>query len=67
MGFGVASENSGEAVAESHSWTLNEEASRKIIKHALDVGINFFDTAAIYQEGASEQFIGKALNDYAKR
>lgn len=67
MGFGVASENSGEAVAGSHSWTLNEEASRKIIKHALDVGINFFDTAAIYQEGSSEQFIGKALNDYAKR
>lgn len=67
MGFGNASQNDGKTVAGRHSWTLDEEASRKIIKHALDVGINFFDTAAIYQEGSSEQFIGRALNDFANR
>lgn len=60
MGFGEA--NSG-----MHSWTLNEEESRKIIKQALDLGINFFDTAAAYQGGTSEQFVGRALNDFANR
>lgn len=67
MGFGTASQNDGRTVPGRHSWTLDEEASRKIIKHALDIGINFFDTAAIYQDGSSECFVGKALNDFAKR
>lgn len=57
----------GEATAGMHSWTLNEEESRKIIKQALDLGINFFDTAAAYQGGTSEQFVGRALNDFANR
>ncbi len=50
-----------------HSWVLNEEDSRKIIKKALDLGINFFDTANVYGLGASEEILGKALKDYAKR
>ena len=54
MEFGIASKNSGKAAAGSHSWTLDENKSREIIKHALDTGINFFDTAAIYQNGSSE-------------
>lgn len=50
-----------------HDWLLNEEDSRKIIKKALDLGINFFDTANIYSLGTSEEYLGRALKDYAKR
>jgi len=51
----------------AHPWTLNEEKSRPFIKHALDLGINFFDTANIYSDGTSEEIVGRALRDYAKR
>jgi aryl-alcohol dehydrogenase-like predicted oxidoreductase len=51
----------------THPWVLNEENSRPIIKKALDLGINFFDTANIYSTGSSEEFVGKALKDYANR
>lgn len=50
-----------------HKWILNEEESRPIIKHALDLGINFFDTANVYAAGTSEEILGKALRDYANR
>lgn len=50
-----------------HDWVLREEDSRKIIKKALDLGINFFDTANVYSIGESERILGKALNDYADR
>ena len=50
-----------------HSWTLEEEGSRKIIKYGLDAGINFFDTAMGYQNGTSEEFVGRAIRDFAKR
>ena len=50
-----------------HSWTLDEERSREIIRGALDLGINFFDTAIAYQNGTSEQYLGRALRDFAKR
>ncbi|WP_027108517.1 aldo/keto reductase [Lacticigenium naphthae] len=50
-----------------HSWVLDEEQSRKIIKKSLDMGINFFDTANVYGLGSSEEIMGKALKDYAKR
>ena len=48
-------------------WALNEEQSRPFIQKALELGINFFDTADIYTAGASEQVVGKALKDFAKR
>ena len=48
-------------------WALNEEDSRPFIKKALELGINFFDTANVYNEGGSEITVGKALNDFAKR
>ena len=48
-------------------WVLDEESSRSIIKHALDQGINFFDTANSYSGGSSEEFTGRALKDYARR
>lgn len=50
-----------------HKWVLNEEDSRPIIKKALEMGINFFDTANIYSIGVSEEILGRALKDFAKR
>ncbi|HEX5690530.1 MAG TPA: aldo/keto reductase, partial [Roseiflexaceae bacterium] len=50
-----------------HKWVLNEENSRPVIKKALDMGINFFDTANIYSIGASEAILGRALKDFANR
>jgi aryl-alcohol dehydrogenase-like predicted oxidoreductase len=60
MGFGDP--NNG-----MHTWTLNEEESRKIIKAGIDNGINFFDTAIGYQNGTSEQYVGRAIKDFADR
>ena len=60
MGFGDAQKG-------MHSWTLPEDKSREIIKYALDNGINFFDTAMAYQGGTSEEFLGRAIKDFAKR
>ena len=60
MGFGDASNG-------QHSWTIDEEHSREIIKRGLDLGVNFYDTAIGYQSGTSEQYVGKALRDFAKR
>jgi 1-deoxyxylulose-5-phosphate synthase len=48
-------------------WSLDEEASRPLIKHALEAGINFFDTANLYSYGSSEEILGRALKDYANR
>ena len=50
-----------------HQWVLNEEASRPIIQKALELGINFFDTANVYSIGTSEEYLGRALKDFAKR
>jgi aryl-alcohol dehydrogenase-like predicted oxidoreductase len=51
----------------SHPWTLVEEQSRPFIARALELGINFFDTSNSYSDGTSEEIIGRALRDYAKR
>ncbi len=48
-------------------WSLDEEASRPLIKHALEAGINFFDTANMYSQGSSEEILGRALKDFADR
>ncbi|MDL5039631.1 aldo/keto reductase [Heyndrickxia coagulans] len=50
-----------------HKWVLDEEHSRPIIKKALELGINFFDTANVYSMGTSEEILGRALKDYANR
>ncbi|WP_368255118.1 aldo/keto reductase [Enterococcus innesii] len=60
MGFGDP--NSG-----FHEWVIEEDDSREVIKKALDLGINFFDTANVYSYGASEEIVGRALNDFAPR
>ena len=51
----------------SHPWTLDEETSRPMIRRALELGINFFDTANSYSDGTSEEIVGRALRDFAKR
>ena len=50
-----------------HPWTLDEAASRPFVKRALERGINFFDTADMYSRGASEEVLGRALKDFARR
>lgn len=60
MGFGDAQNG-------QHSWTVDEEHTRQIVKHALELGINFFDTSIAYQSGTSEQYLGRALRDFAER
>ncbi|MCI9637921.1 MAG: aldo/keto reductase [Hungatella sp.] len=50
-----------------HSWTIDEEHTREIIKRGLELGVNFFDTAIAYQSGTSERYVGRALRDFAKR
>lgn len=60
MGFGDSSNG-------QHGWTLDESASREIIKYGLENGINFYDTAIAYQNGTSEQFVGRALRNFGKR
>ncbi|GAA4605870.1 aldo/keto reductase [Actinoallomurus liliacearum] len=51
----------------NHAWTLDEEQSRPLIRRAAEAGINFFDTANVYSDGTSEEIVGRALADYARR
>ncbi|WP_432118173.1 aldo/keto reductase [Streptomyces sp. bgisy032] len=51
----------------THEWTLDEEASRPLIRQAVEAGITFFDTANVYSDGTSEEIVGRALRDFARR
>ena len=57
----------GEAGNGQHSWTVDEPHSREIIRKGLELGVNFFDTAIAYQSGTSEQYLGRAVRDFARR
>ncbi len=57
----------GDSTIGQHSWTIDEAHTREIIRRALDLGVNFFDTAIAYQLGTSEQFVGRTLRDMALR
>ena len=57
----------GEPGRGNHSWTLGEEDSRALIRQALDLGINFLDTANTYSDGSSEEIVGRAIQDFSKR
>src|SRR5687767_10244679 len=57
----------GDAERWTHKWVLNEENSRPVIQKALEMGINFFDTANVYSIGRSEEILGRALKDFARR
>ncbi|MDQ2892251.1 MAG: aldo/keto reductase [Pseudomonadota bacterium] len=60
MTFGVADRG-------NHEWTLDEAASRPILRKAVEAGINFFDTANVYSDGTSEEIVGRALKEFAPR
>ena len=60
MSYGIADRG-------SHLWTLDEEHSRPFIRRAVEEGINFFDTANVYSDGTSEEIVGRALGDFARR
>ena len=60
MGFGDASKG-------MHSWTLDEQSSKEIVKRGLELGVNFFDTAIAYQGGTGEEYLGRILHSLAKR
>ena len=57
----------GNAATGQHSWTADEARSREIIRRGLELGVNFFDTAIGYQNGTSEEYLGRALKDLARR
>ena len=51
----------------NHAWSLPEEESRALLKQAIDLGINFLDTANTYSNGSSEEIVGRAIKDFSKR
>lgn len=57
----------GDPASKMHAWTLNPEESESIIKHALNLGINFFDTANCYSAGTSEEYLGRAIKNNVAR
>lgn len=57
----------GKPSADFHEWTLDPEETNTIVKHALDLGINFFDTANCYSHGTSEEYLGRAIKNNTSR
>lgn len=57
----------GDPASKMHAWTLNPQESEDIIKHALELGINFFDTANCYSAGTSEEYLGRAIRKHIAR
>ncbi|HEY0199856.1 MAG TPA: aldo/keto reductase [Rhodanobacter sp.] len=57
----------GEPQRGNHPWTLDEAASRPLIRKAVDLGVNFFDTANVYSDGSSEEIVGRALKEFTQR
>lgn len=57
----------GDAKRWFHPWVIDEEQSRPVIKKALELGSNFFDTANVYSMGTSKEILGRALKDFANR
>ncbi|MFI5835438.1 aldo/keto reductase [Micromonospora sp. NPDC051300] len=57
----------GEPGRGTHPWSLPEDAARPSIRQALELGVNFFDTANVYSDGTSEEIVGRALKDFADR
>jgi aryl-alcohol dehydrogenase-like predicted oxidoreductase len=57
----------GDPARGNHAWTLNEEQSRPFLRRAVELGINFFDTGEDYSDGTSEEIVGRALREFARR
>ncbi|WP_404387433.1 aldo/keto reductase [Humibacillus xanthopallidus] len=57
----------GDPARGAHPWTLDEDASRPLIRQAIEAGINTFDTANVYSDGSSEEIVGRALTEFGRR
>ena len=57
----------GDSSRGSHAWTLDEERSRPLLRQAIELGVNFLDTANVYSDGTSEEIVGRAIKDFARR
>lgn len=57
----------GEPSRGAHPWSLDEAASRPLLRQAVEAGINFFDTANVYSDGSSEEIVGRALREFTRR
>ncbi|MDQ0396214.1 aldo/keto reductase [Labrys monachus] len=57
----------GEPDRGNHTWTLPEEESRPLLRQAIELGINFLDTANVYSDGSSEEIVGRAIRDFSRR
>lgn len=57
----------GDPASKMHAWTLDPQKSEEIIRHALELGINFFDTANTYSAGTSEEYLGRAIKNNVSR
>ena len=57
----------GDPRAGLHTWTLDEEASQPFFRQAVELGVTFWDTANVYQQGSSEEFVGRAIKQYSRR
>jgi aryl-alcohol dehydrogenase-like predicted oxidoreductase len=57
----------GEAGRGNHAWTMDEESSRPLLRQAVELGINFWDTANTYSDGSSEEIVGRAIKDFSRR
>jgi 1-deoxyxylulose-5-phosphate synthase len=65
--IGIGAMTYGEPDRGHPVWSLGESDARPLIRHALDAGVNFFDTANMYSQGSSEEILGRALRDFANR
>ena len=65
--IGLGCMSFGEPQRGAHPWTLDEQASRPLLRQAVEAGINFFDTANAYSDGSSEEIVGRALREFARR
>ncbi len=57
----------GDPTAGLHTWTLDEDASQPLFRQAVELGVTFWDTANVYQQGTSEEFVGRAMRRYSRR
>ena len=65
--IGLGCMSYGQATTGLHQWTLDEEAAAPFFQQAVESGVTFWDTANVYQNGTSEEFVGRAINRYSRR
>ena len=65
--IGLGCMSYGRAATGLHQWTLDEDAAAAFFRQAIELGITFWDTANVYQDGTSEEFVGRAIQQYSRR